>query len=133
QIAVVAAAVLIAALAAMAVAGCAADAHRARAAGGGALVPVAAAAAAGAPGLFRAPADPVGAQLDAPCPHAQLAPAAALGGDELSLRWALPMVSSAVPAADAVIGAPVRGPPGPPRGAAAAGPLSLHQLCVIRR
>lgn len=85
-----------------------------------------------APAFLRAAADPVGADLDAPCPHAQLT-ATVRTGDNLPLMGALPTVFGALTGVAAAGGAPVRGPPPRARVAAVAGPMSLHQLCVIRR
>ncbi|EIV43494.1 hypothetical protein MA3A0122S_0231 [Mycobacteroides abscessus 3A-0122-S] len=51
----------------------------------------------------------------------------------MPLMGAVPMVLGALAAADAEAGALVRGPPPRARVAAAGGPMSLHQLCVIRR
>ncbi|EIU51059.1 Uncharacterised protein [Mycobacteroides abscessus subsp. abscessus] len=82
--------------------------------------------------FLRAAADPVGADLHAPCPHAQLSATTRAGGN-MPLMGAVPMVLGALAAADAEAGALVRGPPPRARVAAAGGPMSLHQLCVIRR
>ncbi|EIU40867.1 hypothetical protein MA6G0125R_4640 [Mycobacteroides abscessus 6G-0125-R] len=74
----------------------------------------------------------MGADLHAPCPHAQLSATTRAGGN-MPLMGAVPMVLGALAAADAEAGALVRGPPPRARVAAAGGPMSLHQLCVIRR
>lgn len=125
-----AALLLAAAMAAMALFGCAADPHRegAPTAASGEHAPGAALGA--VPALIASHVHDVHADLDAPCPHRQLAGTVA-GGDNAALKWAAPVLLTA----GAMAGwAGVRGPPPWTRTAAAAsGRVLLHQLCVIRR
>lgn len=125
-----AALLLIAALAVLAASGCAAAPHRegAPAAASGEHAPGAALGA--APALIASHVHDVRADLDAPCPHPQLAGNVA-GGDNAALKWTAPVLLTAGAMA---VRAGVRGPPPWTRTAAAAsGRVLLHQLCVIRR
>lgn len=125
-----AALLLAAALAAMAVLGCAADLHRAGAPAPASGEHAPGAALGAAPALITAHVHDVRADLDAPCPHPQLAGNVA-GGDNAALKWTAPVLLTAGAMA---VRAGVRGPPPWTRTAAAAsGRVLLHQLCVIRR
>lgn len=126
-----AALLLIAALAVLAASGCAADLPRAGsavAAAGGEHAPGEAIGAVSPP--TAADVHGVRADLDAPCPHVQLAGIVA-GNDNAALTWFAPVHVSA----GTVPGwAGVRGPPPWTRTVAVAGGrVLLHQLCVIRR
>ena len=125
-----AALLLAAAMAVLAVLGCGADLPRdgAPAAASGEHAPNAAPGA--VPGLVISHVHDVRADLDAPCPHTQLAGNVA-GGDNAALKWTAPVLLTAGAMA---MRAGVRGPPPWTRTAAvASGRVLLHQLCVIRR
>ncbi|NGX08825.1 hypothetical protein UI24_16290 [Mycobacteroides franklinii] len=85
------------------------------------------------PELITPHADDARADVDAPCPHGQLAQEV-FCNDNPSLKWAtaIPLINPA--ATGIAISAGIRGPPRRPRAAAVHGGCALlHQLCVNRR